>query len=65
MAASTDRAVTLAQQAPLPITVDQHAALVKDPIEQKRRIGFHPLQVGDVNQTAGDALQPEGELKPR
>jgi len=59
-----DRAVALAQQAPLPVTVDQDATLVEDSIQQQRRIGLHPIQVGDVDRTAGDALQADGELEP-
>jgi len=60
----TDRWVALAQQAPLPVTVDQDATLVEDPIQKERRIGLHPLEVGDVNRTAGDGLQADGELEP-
>ncbi len=64
MAASADRTVTLAQQAPLSVTVDEDAALVEDPIQKQRRIGLHPLQASDVNRTTGDTLQADGELEP-
>ena len=61
----TDRVVALTQQTPLPVTVDQDTSLVKDPVQEERRVGLHPLQMGDVDRTAGDPLQPDGELEPR
>jgi hypothetical protein len=63
--ASTNPVVALAQQTPLPVTIDQDTALVEDPIQKQRRVGLHSLQLGNVNRTAGDALQADGELKPR
>ena len=48
----------------MPITVDQDATLVEDPVQKQRRIGLHALQVGDVNLTAGDWFQADGELEP-
>jgi hypothetical protein len=63
--ARTDRAVALAQQAPLPVTVDEDSTLVEDPIEQKRRLRLHSLQASDVNRPADDAFQADGKLDPR
>ena len=60
----TDRGVAPAQQAPLPVAVDQDASLVEDPVQKQRRVGLHALQVGDVDRTDGDALQADCELDP-
>lgn len=57
--------MTLAEQAPLPVTIDEDATLVENAIQKQRRIGLHPLQSGNVDRTAGDASQADSELEPR
>jgi hypothetical protein len=60
--ADGDEGAALAQSIPLPIAVDQDAALVKDAIQKKRRLGLHPLQTGDINTASADALKTSGKL---
>ncbi|HEY8304033.1 MAG TPA: hypothetical protein VIG42_05525 [Solirubrobacteraceae bacterium] len=51
-----DDGVALTQSRPLLITVDQDTTLVKDAIQEKRRLGLYPLQSGDIDAASGDAL---------
>ena len=63
--AGGNEGAALAQSIPLPIAVDQHAALVKDAIQKKRRLGLHPLQSGDINTAGADTLKTSGEFVTR
>ncbi len=63
--ASGDERVALAQSIPLSIAVDQDAALVKDAIQQKRRLGLYPLQLGDIDTASTDAPKTSGKLVTR
>jgi hypothetical protein len=60
-ASSCDGGSALAQSIPLPITVDQDTTLVKDAVQEKRRLGLHPLQTGGVYTASGDALKTNGD----
>jgi len=63
--AGGDERVALAQSIPLPIAVDQDAALVKDAIQKKRRLGLYPSQLGDIDTARADALKTSGKLVTR
>jgi hypothetical protein len=63
--AGSDDGAALTQSIPLPVAVDQDATLVKDAIEEKRRLGLYTLQSGDVDAASGDALKAGGELVTR
>ena len=47
--AGTDRAAAGAQLCPLPVAVDEYAALIEDAIEQQRRAGLHSFEMGEVD----------------
>ncbi len=57
--------MALTQQTPLPISVHQDTALVKDPVQEKRSPDLNSSQVGYVNLTAADSLQADSQLDAR
>lgn len=63
--AHTNRGVALSQQAPLFVSIDENATLIKDTIQQERSPGLHPLQIGDINAAAAELLQADGQLGRR
>lgn len=54
--ASTNRAAALAEWAPLAVSVDEHTALVDDPVKEEGRTLPDPPEVGDVNLAPGNVL---------
>jgi hypothetical protein len=58
----TDRILALSQQAPLFVSINENAPLVEDAIQKKGRSGLRPTQVSDVNPSATEVLQVDGQL---
>ncbi len=63
--AHTNRGVTLSQQAPLFVSIDQNAPLIEDSIQKEGRSDLNAPQFSDVNPAATKVLQPNGELGRR
>jgi hypothetical protein len=61
----SNRATSFLEWLPESIAIDDDPALVDDPIEKKRRLGFDPGKVRDVDDTAGGPFQTRREARRR
>jgi hypothetical protein len=58
----TDRAAPLAQLRPLPLSVDENAALVESAIQEERRVSFNPPQMRDIHRTTRRGAQSDTQV---
>lgn len=58
----TNHGLARSQEAPLFVSVDEDASLVKDTIQKERRADLDPFQLDDINAAAAESLQADGQL---
>jgi hypothetical protein len=59
--AGADRATASLQFCPLPVAIDEHAALVESAVEQQRCAGLDPREVGEVDTPAEVRAKARGQ----